>query len=85
MVPMTCEQHDEYAAASQFVTHFTGRMLGELKDRCGLQSTPINTSGFESLLKVMSNTCNDSWDLFVALCVFFFFMNLLQLHLYLPT
>ena len=60
---MTCEAHDDYAAGSQFITHTMGRMLGQL----GIQSTPINTKGFESLLGVMNNTCSDSMDLFVAL------------------
>jgi len=53
MVDMSCEQHDEYAASSQFVTHFTGRVLARLR----LQSTPINTQGFESLLQLTENTC----------------------------
>ncbi len=63
MVDMSCEIHDETAAGSQFVTHFTGRMLKELK----LSSTPINTKGFETLLSVVDNTCKDSFDLFSAL------------------
>ena len=36
---MTCELHDEVAAGSQFVTHFTGRVL----ERLALTNTPINT------------------------------------------
>ena len=36
---MTCELHDEVAAGSQFVTHFTGRVL----ERLALSNTPINT------------------------------------------
>merc|ERR1712154_447699 len=63
MVDMTCEVHDEWAARSQFVTHFTGRVL----DRLGLQSTPLNTKNFESLLKIVDNTRKDSFDLFSAL------------------
>ncbi|CAE7717973.1 TYRAAT2 [Symbiodinium pilosum] len=39
MVDMTCELHDEVAAGSQFVTHFTGRVL----ERLALSNTPINT------------------------------------------
>jgi len=62
-VDMTCELHDECAAGSQFVTHFTGRVLARL----GLRSTPINTKGFESLLQLVDNTCKDSFDLFLAL------------------
>lgn len=66
MLDMTCELHDELAAGSQFVTHFTGRML----DRLGLRSTPINTKGFETLLNLVENTCKDSSDLFSALYKF---------------
>ena len=63
MVKMTCEQHDAYAAGSQFVTHLTGRMLSKLK----LQPSPIATAGFKALLKLVDNTCSDSFDLFYAL------------------
>lgn len=63
MVDMSCEMHDEAAAGSQFVTHFTGRMLAQLQ----LRSTPINTKGFETLLALVDNTCKDSFDLFSAL------------------
>jgi len=63
MVDMTCEQHDEFAAGSQFVTHFTGRALKALS----LRSTPINTKGFDSLLQLVDVTCRDSQDLFLAL------------------
>jgi len=63
MVDMTCEMHDEVAAGSQFVTHFTGRVL----ERLNLRTTPINTKGFESLLTLVENTCKDSFDLFSAL------------------
>jgi prephenate dehydrogenase len=63
MAQMTCEMHDEYAAGSQFITHFTGRVLHRLK----LTSTPINTKGYETLLTLQENTCKDSFDLFFAL------------------
>jgi len=63
MVQMSCDVHDEAAAGSQFVTHFTGRMLANLN----LRSTPINTKGFETLLTLVDNTCKDSFDLFSAL------------------
>jgi len=66
MVDMTCELHDEVAASSQFVTHFTGRIL----ERLNLRTTPINTKGFESLLTLVENTCTDSFDLFSALFKF---------------
>lgn len=63
MVPMTCGQHDEYAASTQFITHTTGRMLAELD----VVSTPINTRGYESLLGVVDNTTKDSFDLYYGL------------------
>ncbi len=67
MVELSCEAHDAYAAGSQFITHFTGRMLGELKAESKLSSTPINTRGFETLLELVDNTCRDSFDLFYAI------------------
>jgi len=58
MVEMSCEEHDSHGAASQFITHTTGRMLAELE--CA--STPINTRGYESLLGVVNTTVGDSFD-----------------------
>lgn len=63
MVELSCEEHDEKAANSQFVTHFTGRVLKDLH----LRQTGIDTKGFLSLLGLVENTCKDSDDLFVAL------------------
>lgn len=63
MVEMSCEKHDEFAASTQFITHTTGRMLAELD----VQSTPINTKGYESLLGVVDNTTKDSFDLYYGL------------------
>jgi len=60
---MSCEQHDQMAAGSQFVTHLTGRLLAKLN----LQPSPIATQGFKALLKLVDNTCKDSFDLFYAL------------------
>uniref|UniRef100_A0A7S1TLD2 Prephenate/arogenate dehydrogenase domain-containing protein n=1 Tax=Erythrolobus australicus TaxID=1077150 RepID=A0A7S1TLD2_9RHOD len=66
MEEMSCEQHDEYAASTQFVTHTTGRMLGQLS----LRSTPVNTKGYEALLSVVDTTCKDSFELFYGLYKF---------------
>jgi arogenate dehydrogenase (NADP+) len=63
MVEMTCEEHDCHAAASQFITHTTGRILAELAP----QTTPINTKGYESLLQLVANTTGDSFDLYCGL------------------
>lgn len=63
MVEMTCEEHDCHAAASQFITHTTGRLLAELAP----QTTPINTKGYDSLLQLVANTTGDSFDLYCGL------------------
>lgn len=62
MVEIGCEQHDVYAANSQFLTHLVGRMLGG-SEALSLQRTPIDTKGFESVLKIIDTTCDDSFDL----------------------
>ena len=63
MIEMSCEQHDEYAASSQFITHLTGRILGQQN----LMPTPIDTKGFQTVLNLVENTCKDSFDLFFGL------------------
>lgn len=66
MVEMCCADHDRYAAGSQFITHTVGRVLDMLK----LQSTPINTKGYEALLDLAENTRGDSFDLYYGLFVY---------------
>lgn len=66
MVEMTCADHDRYAAESQFITHTVGRVLEMLM----LESTPINTKGYESLLELVENTSGDSFDLYYGLFMF---------------
>lgn len=63
MIEMTCEQHDEFAANSQFITHLTGRILWEQN----LVPTPIDTKGFQTVLNLVENTSKDSFDLFFGL------------------
>jgi len=63
MVALSCKDHDSYAANSQFLTHLMGRILGEQ----GLKSTPIDTKGFENVLKLVETTTADSFDLFYGL------------------
>ena len=60
IIKMTPDEHDRMAASSQGITHFIGRVLNE----SGVRSTDINTLGFNGLLGVIEQTCNDSWDLF---------------------
>ena len=66
MVEMSCLEHDRLAASSQFVTHTIGRMLGRLE----MRDTTINTKGYESLLTLVENTSNDSFDLFYGLFMY---------------
>ncbi|RLN48875.1 hypothetical protein BBJ29_009135 [Phytophthora kernoviae] len=66
MLEMTCESHDEYAASSQFLTHLTGRILSVQ----GVQNTPIDTRGFKNLVRLVEDTCKDSFDLFQGLYKF---------------
>lgn len=63
MVELSCKDHDAYAARSQFVTHLTGRILGEQ----GLAPTPIDTKGFENVLALVDSTTADGLDLFYGL------------------
>mmetsp|Transcript_14582 Transcript_14582/g.20606 ORF Transcript_14582/g.20606 Transcript_14582/m.20606 type:complete len:396 (-) Transcript_14582:79-1266(-) len=63
MVPMSCKDHDAYAANSQFITHLMGRILGAQ----GLSPTPIDTKGFENVLNLVGTTTADSFDLFYGL------------------
>ncbi|EOY25921.1 Prephenate dehydrogenase family protein [Theobroma cacao] len=66
MVEMSCMEHDKYAAGSQFVTHTMGRVL----EQFGLESSPINTKGYETLLNLVENTKGDSFDLYYGLFMY---------------
>jgi len=66
MVEMTCEEHDRDAASSQFITHTVGRTLGAMK----LSETPIDTKGYQSLLSLVDNTANDSFELYYGLFLY---------------
>ncbi|XWS72999.1 hypothetical protein CRYUN_Cryun02cG0088200 [Craigia yunnanensis] len=66
MVEMSCREHDKFAAGSQFMTHTVGRVL----DMLGLESTPINTMGYGTLLDLVENTCGDSFDLYYGLFLY---------------
>lgn len=63
MVSLSCKDHDNYGANSQFITHLMGRILGQQ----GLEATPIDTKGFQSVLKLIGSTTADSFDLFYGL------------------
>lgn len=66
MVEMSCEEHDRIAASTQFITHTVGRILGSMD----LTPTPIDTRGFQSLLNLVDNTTNDSFDLYYGLFMY---------------
>lgn len=63
VVEMTPEEHDREAAYTQGITHFVGRVLGRLN----LKPSPVATAGYRDLLDIVSQTCNDPWQLFVDL------------------
>ncbi len=60
IVEISPEEHDRQAAYSQGVTHFIGRVLGELN----LEATAMDTRGFTILRSLVEQTCHDSWELF---------------------
>ena len=66
MVEMSCEEHDQQAANTQFITHTVGRVLNDMD----VQSTSINTKGYESLLTLVENTAHDSFDLYYGLFMY---------------
>jgi len=60
---MTPDEHDKMVAYSQGITHYIGRVLADLD----LKPTLINTLGYQKLLEIIQQTCNDSWQLFIDL------------------
>ena len=63
MVELSCKEHDVYASNSQFITHLMGRILGAQ----GIEPTPIDTKGFDGVMKLIGSTTADSFDLFYGL------------------
>lgn len=57
------DDHDRMAAQTQGVTHFLGRMLKEF----GIKKTRIDTQGFQDLIDLVDQTCNDTWELYTDL------------------
>ncbi|KAL5718313.1 prephenate dehydrogenase (NADP(+)) [Ranunculus cassubicifolius] len=66
MVEMTCEEHDQYAAESQFVTHTVARILNNMD----LEATPIDTKGYETLMELTNNTVSHGSDLYDGLFMY---------------
>ena len=52
---MTPDEHDREAAFTQGVAHYIGRVLSDL----GIQRSPIGTVGYNKLLEIVEQTCND--------------------------
>lgn len=77
VVKMSPEEHDQAAAFSQGVTHYIGRVLGEMD----LQPTPIGTTGYHRLLSIIHHTVNDSWELFCDLQHYNPYTPEMRLHL----
>ncbi|RYR04363.1 hypothetical protein Ahy_B06g084068 [Arachis hypogaea] len=63
---MSCEDHDHYTTSLQFITHIVGRIL----ERLMLESMPINTKGYKSLLGLVENTVGYIFDLYYGLFMF---------------
>ncbi len=56
----TADEHDRQMAYSLGLTHFIGRILGEVD----LKKLDMASKGYNSLLEIVTNTNNDSWELF---------------------
>ena len=63
MIEISSELHDEYAARTQFVTHFICRVLA----KNGYGKTPIDTVTWTNLNNIVQNISNNSDDLFYGL------------------
>jgi len=63
VIRLSSQQHDREAAYTQGITHFIGRVLDDLH----LEPSTIATLGFEKLLEIVGQTCNDPVQLFVDL------------------
>jgi len=60
---MSPDEHDREAAFTQGVTHYIGRVLSDF----GVHRSSIATVGFNKLLEIVEQTCNDPWQLFLDL------------------
>ncbi|HTO21398.1 MAG TPA: prephenate dehydrogenase/arogenate dehydrogenase family protein [Spirochaetia bacterium] len=60
---MSADEHDREAAFTQGVAHYIGRVLSDL----GVSKSPIGTVGYNKLLEIVQQTCNDPWQLFLDL------------------
>ncbi len=60
---MSSDEHDREAAFTQGIAHYIGRVLSDL----GVRQSPIATVGYNKLLEIVEQTCNDPWQLFLDL------------------
>jgi prephenate dehydrogenase len=62
-IRMSPDEHDHEAAYTQGITHFIGRVLDDLSVR----PSSIGTVGYQKILDVVEQTCNDPVQLFLDL------------------
>lgn len=62
-IRMSPDEHDHEAAYTQGITHFIGRVLDDLS----VQPSSIGTMGYQKILEVVEQTCNDPLQLFLDL------------------
>jgi prephenate dehydrogenase len=60
VIEISPEEHDRFAAFSINYNHLVGRIGQEI----GLQTTPIDTQGFQVIYDAMHYVTNDTWQLF---------------------
>lgn len=60
IIELSSDEHDKKAAYSQGITHFIGRILGELN----IPTSSIDSVGAKKLHEIKEQVCNDTWQLF---------------------
>lgn len=63
VIKMSPDDHDREAAYTQGIAHYIGRVISDL----GLEDSRIGTVGYNKLLEITEQTCNDPWQLFLDL------------------
>jgi len=66
IIEMAPDSHDRFAANSQGVAHYLGRILEDFR----FSPTPIDTKGAHKLLEIKEQTCNDTFQLFTDLQIY---------------
>lgn len=64
-IQLSPEEHDMQVVFTQGLTHLVGRILTQLP----LDKHAVTTKGFQSLKEIISQTCNDTFELFLDLQV----------------